>query len=103
LNSFVGGAPPNMLIGPKGSPPVFVNVTATDALLPTATVPKSTDVVLIAMSVSTAATPDDKKIGVDAVRPITRTAAPALRAECSRIGQSVVGRTGEIKRLATTS
>ena len=27
LNSAVGGAPPKMLIGPNGSPPVFVSVT----------------------------------------------------------------------------
>ena len=27
LNSAVGGAPPKMLIGPNGPPPVFVNVT----------------------------------------------------------------------------
>jgi hypothetical protein len=29
LNSAVGGAPPNMLTGPNGSPPVFVSVTDT--------------------------------------------------------------------------
>lgn len=43
-----------MLIGPKGSPPVFVNVTAVVAVVLTATVPKSMAVALIAMSVSTA-------------------------------------------------
>jgi hypothetical protein len=45
-----------MLIGPNGSPPVFVNVTDADAVEPTLTWPKSIAVVLIAMSVSTAST-----------------------------------------------
>ena len=43
-----------MLIGPKGSPPVLVRVTAADAVEPTVTWPKSMAVVEIAMSVGTA-------------------------------------------------
>jgi hypothetical protein len=44
-----------MFIGPKGSPPVLVRVTAMlGDVVPVVTLPKSTEVVEIAMSVSTA-------------------------------------------------
>ena len=58
-----------MLIGPNGSPPVFVNVTDACAVEPTLTWPKSMAVVLIDMSVSTAST-DPGTTTVAAARPM---------------------------------
>jgi hypothetical protein len=76
LNSAVGGAPPKMLIGPNGSPPVFVSVTEACAELPTFTCPKSIAVVLIAISVSTAATGPGATTNAAATKPPIATAAP---------------------------
>ena len=53
-NSGVGGAPPNMLIGPKLSPPELVKVTEAADVSPTLISPKSMLVVLIDIWVSTA-------------------------------------------------
>jgi len=86
-----------MLIGPKGSPPVFVSVTEIGALvLPTLISPKSMLVVSIAMSVSTAATIPGAMTTDVTARPITETAAPTPSLRIRPIPISLVADHGGI-------
>ena len=65
-----------MLMGPKGSPPVFVSVTDACAVLPTLTWPKSIAVVEIAMSVSTAPAGGTKIPNIMTTMPIVASGLP---------------------------
>src|SRR5690606_38786172 len=68
-----------MLIGPKGSAPPFVRVTAIAAELPTFTSPNATVVVSISMSVSTARTGATKLTQARSEKTTTPTTTVAIR------------------------
>src|SRR5947208_15893007 len=53
LNALSVGAPPNMLMGPKGAVPLFVSVTEPLPVAPEATLPKLISIVEMVRSVST--------------------------------------------------
>ena len=83
LNAGDGGAPPKMLIGPNGEPPVLVSVTEIGPpVLPMSTLPKSTVLVSMAMSVSTAPTDVGTRATAVAARPTRATAATTRRGAC---------------------
>src|SRR4249919_742715 len=72
-----------MLIGPNGEPPVLVSVTEIGPpVLPMSTLPKSTVLVSMAMSVSTAPADVGTRATAVAASPTRATAATIRRGAC---------------------